>query len=184
MRTPHWDLTTLDVSLEPDRSLRATRPASAASAGQKGISLVRCAVLTRHLERIVGAIQRAVQLRGISDLQFLVSESELLVNGHPAIILTIDSDAKLRRLRSRVLKAITPGTIVVDSSPSVSDFQSRYIGPIVFPDMGGRSVSHSQLSVQSVAIYKVEEPKGRVRTLLRRINVAAGTHRLDEVGTA
>ncbi len=153
---------------------------------EQSISLLRCVVLTRHLERIIGAINRAVQHRGIGVGQLVVSEFELEVNGHPATIQTVESDAMLRRLRSRVLKAITPGTIVVDSSPAVCDFQSRHIGPIVFPELDGRCISRSHVTLHSIGIYKVDEPSARAKSLLRRIGIPPSPEQdtLSGAGTA
>jgi hypothetical protein len=173
MPTLSGALTTLDVSLEPsdDEPLQKTRMSSELS--QLSISLLRCVVLTRHLERIVGAIERAIPCNTLSGMHLSITQSELEVNGRPAVVFSIEAAARLRRLRTRVLKAIAPGTVVVDASPSVSDFLSPFIGPIVLSDIDGRRVLRSPISVRTLAVYEVAGPSCAEKKLLRRWAVPA-----------
>jgi hypothetical protein len=166
---PHGGLTTLDISLEPGSDQPWGKVTPSDDVAKLNVSLLRCVVLTHHLPRIVGAIERAIPSKTLGRIRLSIAQSELEINGRPALVFSIEAAALLRRLRARVLKAIAPGTVVVDACPSVSDFLSpSFIGPIVLSNLGVRGALRYPLLVRTVGVYEVEGPSSPPRKLLRR----------------
>ena len=173
---PRSALTTLEIVLESDGDLSSSRlPSNGTS--RRSVSVLRCVVLTQHLERVIGAIGRAISSKSLGPLELSVLQREVEVNGRPAVVLGIEASARVKRLRTRVLRTILPATIAVDSSPSVSDFLAPCIGPIVLADVGGDYTSRSAILIRKVSAYTMEGPSGHEKILLRQWTAPAPRHR-------
>lgn len=115
-------LRTLEIVLESSVGGPHEDTAPSNGARQRVISLLRCVVLAQHLDHVLGAIERVIPSKTLSSLQIPLIQGELEVNGRRTIVVRIAAAARLRRLRTRVLNAIMPAVVALDSSPSVSDF--------------------------------------------------------------
>jgi len=161
-------LRTLDVLLESSIGAPCDDTVRSNGARHRVICLLRCVVLAEHLDHVLGAIERAIPSKMLSSLQVPLIQGELEVNGRPSIVLrVVGASARLRRLRTRVLNAILPAVVALDSSPSVSDFLSPTIGPIALDDLRARDLARSLLRIRKVGIYTTDGSSDRSRKLLR-----------------
>ena len=166
MPAGHRALRTLDILLESGGEAPQGDAASN-GAPKQVITLLRCVVLEQHLDRVLGAIERALPIKLVGRLQFPVIQGEIEVNGRPTVVLRIEAAARLRRLRTRVLDAILPAVVAIDSSPSVDDFLSPMIGPIALEDGGGRSAARSILTIRKIGVYAADGLNPQDRKALR-----------------
>ncbi len=160
-------LRTLDIVLESGAGKPREGTAPSNGARQRVISLLRCVVLAQHLDHVLGAIERAIPSKTLSGLQIPLIQGELEVNGRRTMVVRIGTAGRLKRLRARVLNAIMPAVVALDSSPSVSDFLSPTIGPIAVDEVRGHDLVQSLLRIQRVSVYTTDGASDRGRKLLR-----------------
>jgi hypothetical protein len=169
MTTKQLALTAIDIALDPDRDTFGALSLDLDALGEPRISLVRCLALTEHLESVFGAVERAVPAKSLRGLVISVTGREIVVNGKRSIALLVEPTLKLSRIRARIMKAIKPGIITFDASPSVGDFMSSHIGPLLLADLSSRRLPPLTFGVQSVSIYEVAGAEHRLTRRLHKL---------------
>jgi hypothetical protein len=162
-------MTTIVVSLDPEGTASLhSRRASPQRGNGLHVSLLRCVALTRHLGSILAAVERAAQGSELGGLTLTINRYRVSVNGDPSEVMALEGEAKLARLRSRLVKAIEPGIVALDAAPSICDFRSRSIGPTMVPEFGGHRVGSTTIRLRNVSVFEIDGETYQPRKLLRR----------------